>query len=229
MSLKKSSGNMYPWVTNMHTHLGGECSHKCKYCYVDNPIYGKSKRNQGKVRLLKPEFDEKYGSGKIIFIEHCNDLFASDVPDYFIERILKHTKQYPNNQYIFQTKNSIRYKNFLNSFPLNFMLGCTIETNKDITEISNAPNPFDRYLAMRDLPFKIKKFITCEPILDFDLDILSTWILDIKPVFVNIGADSKNHNLQEPTIEKVMELGKILSEAGIEVKEKRNLDRLRLK
>lgn len=31
MSLKKSTGNMYPWVTHTHTHLGGECSHKCVF------------------------------------------------------------------------------------------------------------------------------------------------------------------------------------------------------
>jgi hypothetical protein len=109
------------------------------------------------------------------------------------------------------------------------MLGCTIETNRDMSKISEAPNPYLRYMSMKELSSKFKKFITCEPILDFDVDILSKWIIDIKPVFVNIGADSKSHNLEEPTIEKVMELGKTLIDAGIEVKEKRNLNRLREK
>jgi hypothetical protein len=80
---------------------------------------------------------------------------------------------------------------------------------------------------MKELSGKIQTFITCEPILDFDIEVLANWIVNIKPVFVNIGADSKNHNLEEPSIEKVMELGKMISDAGIEVKEKRNLDRLR--
>jgi DNA repair photolyase len=227
MSLKISKGNMYPWVTHMHAHLGGECSHKCSYCYVDNPIGGRLGKFQGPIRLLKPEFDVKYGSEKAIFIEHCNDLFASDIPDNFIDKIIKHTTHYPKNFYVFQTKNPIRYKDFLDKFPPKCIVGCTIETNRDMNKISKAPNPFNRYLEMKELSGKIQTFITCEPILDFDIEVLANWIVNIKPVFVNIGADSKNHNLEEPSIEKVMELGKMISDAGIEVKEKRNLDRLR--
>jgi hypothetical protein len=33
MPLKKSEGNMYPWVTHTHSHLAGACPHECK-CYV---------------------------------------------------------------------------------------------------------------------------------------------------------------------------------------------------
>ena len=35
MPLVKSTGNMYSWVDCMHTHLGGECPHKCSYCYAN--------------------------------------------------------------------------------------------------------------------------------------------------------------------------------------------------
>jgi DNA repair photolyase len=227
MPLKVSYGNMYPWVTNMHTHLGGECSHKCSYCYVDNPIGGRIPRYKGKVRLIDYELKVNYGSGKIIFIEHCNDLFAKDVSDVIILQILEHINKYPDNKYIFQTKNPERYKRFLDKMPPKFMLGCTIETNRDMDKISKAPPPTERYLEMWTLSGCVEIFITCEPILDFDVDILSKWITDIHPNFVNIGADSKNHNLEEPSIEKVMTLGKLISDAGIEVKEKRNLNRLR--
>jgi len=227
--LKTSKGNMYPWVTHMHTHLGGECSHKCSYCYVDNPINGRSTRYIGKVRLIDYELGIDYGQKRVIFIEHCNDLFAADVPNNFIKSILFHVRNFPNNKYIFQTKNPERYKNFLDQFPKDFLLGCTIETNRGMSKISKAPDAFNRQLAMRELPKKINKFITLEPILDFDVDILVDWISNIKPLFVNIGADSKDHNLNEPTIEKVMELGKRISELGIEVKEKRNLNRLKNK
>jgi DNA repair photolyase len=34
MGIVKAKGNMYPWVTHMHSHLRGACSHACPYCYV---------------------------------------------------------------------------------------------------------------------------------------------------------------------------------------------------
>lgn len=32
MSLKKSKGNMYDWVSHTHSHLSGKCGHQCGYC-----------------------------------------------------------------------------------------------------------------------------------------------------------------------------------------------------
>jgi hypothetical protein len=72
-----------------------------------------------------------------------------------------------------------------------------------------------------------KKFVTIEPILDFDIDVLLDWIIHIDPEFVNIGADSKGHGLPEPSIEKVMQFIEELTGCGIEVREKHNLERLR--
>jgi hypothetical protein len=73
-----------------------------------------------------------------------------------------------------------------------------------------------------------RKFVTIEPIMDFDVDILTQWVDDIKPEFVNIGADSKNHNLPEPSWDKVDELIGNLKTLGIEIREKSNLDRLKM-
>ena len=75
MVINRQTGNMYPWVTHMHSHLGGECPHKCIYCYVDNPRFGRPERYKGKLRLLDWEFKVNYESGNTIFIEHKNDLF----------------------------------------------------------------------------------------------------------------------------------------------------------
>ncbi len=68
MPLKKSSGNMYPWVTHTHNHLGGECPHRCSYCYVDNPRFGRPARYTGPVRVIPDEFKVRYGTGRTIFI-----------------------------------------------------------------------------------------------------------------------------------------------------------------
>ena len=232
MALKRSTGNMYPWVTHMHSHLGGEFPHKCIYCYVDNPRFGRPERYKGKLRLLDWEFKVNYESGNTIFIEHKNDLFAEEIPRSFIIKILSHCLQYPNNIYVFQTKNPNKYLDIQSNyntlkFPDNSILGTTIETNRIIPKISTAPIPEERYKAM--LQVKGRKFVTIEPVLDFDVDIFAKWIADINPEFLNLGADSKNHHLPEPTVNKIFALVDRLKKYGIELREKHNLNRLKRK
>jgi len=72
MPLIKSTGNMYSWVTDMHTHLGGDCPHACSYCYVNTGFMNtpRPKRYCGPLRLIEQEFNVNYGTGKTIFIEH---------------------------------------------------------------------------------------------------------------------------------------------------------------
>jgi len=95
--LKKSKGNMYDWVTHTHAHLGGECSHKCSYCYVANSIHGRAEKFSGPIRLLEEEFSVKYGTDKTIFIDNMNDLFAKDVPKEWIDRVLTHCYSFSDN------------------------------------------------------------------------------------------------------------------------------------
>jgi hypothetical protein len=222
--LKESKGNMYPWVTHTHSHLGGECPHRCVYCYVDNPRWGRPQRYQGPLRLIESEFKVDYGSGKTIFIEHMNDMYAKDVPQYAIDRILTHCFKYPFNCYVFQSKNPQRFA-FWPIAPEGRIFGTTIETNRALSGISFAPAPVNRMLAMEKI--KDRKFVTIEPVLDFDVDILASWIDRIRPEFLNLGADSKNHNLPEPTLEKIMMFTEKLREYGIELREKKNLGRLK--
>ena len=228
MPLIKSKGNMYPWVTHTHTHLGGECPHKCVYCYVNNPRFGRPKRYQGELRLIEDEFKVRYGSGKTIFIEHCNDILAitehDSVGDNFIQRIIKHCNEYSENCYVFQSKNPQRFKDF--AWPEGSILGTTIETNRPTYGIvSYAPDSQVRFVGLKKLHAE-RKFVTIEPVLDFDVDILAAWIADINPEFLNLGADSKNHGLPEPTVEKIHQFVAKLKEYGIELREKHNLERL---
>jgi len=225
MSLKESKGNMYPWVTHQHCHLGGECPHHCVYCYVNSFPFGRPEKYTGPLRLIEKEFDVKYGTGKTIFIENCNDLFAAEVLDTFVGKILEHCRKHRDNTYVFQTKNPANYLQWLPLMPLNFILGCTIETNRNIPKISKAPKPVDRARAMNCLTGQ-RRFITIEPVLDFDVDILADWIRRINPEFLNLGADSKNNHLPEPTVEKIIELTEKLKGYGIELREKHNLSRL---
>ncbi len=226
MPLNKSKGQMYPWVTHTHTHLGGECPHRCSYCYVDNPISGRSPRYTGEIRLLEEEFRVHYGEGKIIFVDHMNDLFADLVRSPLILRVLEHCRAWPVNTYVFQTKNPQRYFEFLSSMPPRKMLGTTIETNRELGRISRAPAPMQRLTAIMALAAAYKTFITLEPILDFDLGTLTAWVKDTRPAFINIGADSKGHGLKEPSAEKVQTFIAEIQTAGIEIRQKRNLGRL---
>jgi len=224
MPINKMKGNMYPWVDFTHNPLGGRCPHKCVYCYVDNPRFGRPQRYEGKMRLLENEMHLKYNKPGTYFICNMNDLFAFSVPDLYIDFVIRRCRLWQNNTYVFQTKNPNRYNSHW-QWPYNYILGTTIETNRTIPEgISDAPDPVGRYLAMRDIT--ARKFVTLEPLLDFDEQILAQWLIDIKPEFVNIGADSKGHGLNEPDAGKVRWLIRDLKENDIEVREKTNLKRI---
>ena len=230
MPLTKSKGNMYPWVTHTHSHLSGKCSHECSYCYVRAmaerfPVM--AERYSGQVRLIEPEFEVKYGSGRTIFIEHMNDLFAADVPEDMIAAVLSHCDQHPDNTYVFQTKNPARMVEWEGSLPSGSIIGTTIESNRDY-QVSKAPLVADRIQAIQEIKGH-RRFITIEPVLDFDVVPLAEMISSVNPWFVNLGADSKNRGLPEPTVEKIMLLVEELKSRGIDLREKSNLSRLKAK
>jgi len=226
MALTKAVGNMYDWVTHMHTHLGGECGHRCRYCYIGTGRFGRPARYTGEPRILEDEFKVKYGSGKVIFIEHKNDLFAENIPESWIIRVMDHCKAYPGNQYVFQSKNPARAVEFINDFPSGSMMGTTIETDLVIPGVSEAPHPETRAAGIKEFKARgFKTFITIEPIMDFT-DNLAKMIVDAKPDFVNIGADSKRTGLQEPTKEQIMRLVEVLNSKGIVIRKKVNLERI---
>lgn len=225
MPLTRTRGNMYDWVTHTHAHLGGECPHRCSYCYVDSPRFGRPARYQGALRLIWAELSVRYGAGKTIFIDHMNDLWAREIPARWIGLVLDHCACWPKNTYVFQTKNPSRYVDFWADMPRNRMLGCTIETNRDIpASVSVAPAPGLRAVEMMGLPGP--RFVTVEPIMDFDVPELGQWLIEIRPDWVNVGADSKGKGLPEPSAEKVLAMLDVLAGAGIPVKRKANLSRL---
>ena len=92
--------------------------------------------------------------------------------------------------------------------------------------MGNSPKPLDRILEFKRLGFaSTDKYITIEPIMDFDLDVMVKEIKDVIPKQVNIGADSGKNNLPEPSKEKILALIGELEKFTI-VKKKKNLKRL---
>jgi protein gp37 len=189
----------------------------------------KGEKYAGEPRLLKKELEVDYGEGKVIFIEHCNDLFASDIPSHWVDAVLTHCRKFPCNEYVFQTKNPVGYRYWLNDLPENRILGCTIEAIPlDVavpTWETEAPPPFSRVIAMRLLEGE-PRFITVEPILKGNMEDLANCIVSIAPDFINVGADSKGTDLEEPTAEEVRWFLRAMAAEDIEVREKKNLQRL---
>ncbi len=218
MTLNKQKGNMYGFVTHTWNAIKGRCSHNCEYCYMKNLW-------KSDVHLDEKELKTDLGEGNFIFVGSSTDMFAKDVPDEWIEKALEHCKKYPKNTYLFQTKDSERFGEFDFSDFKNIIFGTTIETNRN-NNLNNSPKRSLRVKGMNYMwLFGKRKMVTIEPIMDFDLKDFVTYIKIIKPEFVNIGADSKGHNLPEPSSEKIGMLIKELKKFT-KVNLKPNLKRL---
>jgi len=197
--LNKQQGNMYGFVDYTWNPIRGKCEHKCEYCYmIGFPV--------GKLRLDRKSFFDDLGKGDFIFVGSSTDMFANNVPFGWIADVLEHCRRF-DTRYLFQTKNPKRYLEFLSQFPKDSVLGTTIETNRPIP-FSKAPKPIDRIRSMYLV--NKKTMISMEPVLDFDMVVLYNMICALKPEFVTIGADSKNHKLPEPDPEKIKKLIKSL-------------------
>lgn len=179
---------------------------------------------QGELRLDKKALKDDLGAGNFIFVGSSTDMWAKEVPSWWIGEVLAKCLENRNNKYLFQTKNPRRFAEFCGSLSfLDCYLGTTIETNIN-HRISKAPTPVERFGEM--VFYKdFKTMVSLEPLMDFDVDILVSLIKDIGPEFVSIGADSKGHGLPEPSKEKVEKLIEKLSKIT-KVRLKRNLERL---
>lgn len=208
--------NMYDFANATWNPIRGLCPHQCIYCYYqNNPRF---KNRIGPLRLEEKELKTNLGEGRFIFVGSSTDMFAEVVPNYWICQVLAICDRFENT-YLFQTKNPKRFWDLI--FPRHSIFGTTLESNFN-HQLSKAPVALIRQSWMRYLP---RTMISIEPIMEFEQDILVPWISEIKPEFVSIGADSKGHNLPEPTPEKVNALIEEISKFT-EVKIKANLARL---
>ena len=211
---------MYDFITHTWNTVKGKCFHDCSYCYM--------KRWGGfnSVRFDEKELKTDLGKNNIIFVGSSNDLFSNDIKDDWIVKTLYHCRQYLENKYFFQTKNTLSLYKWRNSIPKKSVVCTTIETNRFYSEImGNSPNPTERAEYFALLSSFFDRYITIEPIMDFDLIEMVNLIRICNPIQVNIGADSGNNNLPEPSKEKILQLIEKLEEFT-NVKQKKNLKRL---
>lgn len=210
---------MYDFVTHTWNTIKGACPHDCSYCYMKR--FGKQKP----VRLDEKELKTNLGTGNFIFVGSSCDMFAETIHEGWIARTLAVCAKYDKNAYLFQSKDPAGMVRFRQYIPAGSVVCTTIETNRWYHEImAETPRPDIRAKSMEYLGF-FRRFVTIEPIMDFDLEPMVELIKRCEPVQVNIGADSGNNNIPEPSIEKIMQLVEAIS-SFTTVAKKRNLSRL---
>lgn len=213
--LNESRGNMYEFVTHTWNTVKGECPHGCTYCYMHR--WGKQKP----VHFDEKELKTDLGTGNFIFVGSSCDLFAEDIPEKWIIDTLTHCGKFDQNRYLFQTKNPEGIRRIL---PYQSIVCVTLETNRYYPEFMKmSPSPLNRVHEM--LKIRHELFITIEPVMDFDVLDFLDMIKSCSPKQVNIGADSGNNHLPEPSKEKLMDLIDELKKFTT-IHHKRNLSRI---
>ncbi len=214
----KMRTRMFSVVTRTWNPITG-CTHLCVYCWAKQLAETKLREHPKYREGFVPRFHEyemrMRFNGGIVFVSDMGDMFCRGVPDEWIRRVLDHIRGFPETYFLLLTKNPARFHDFVDEMPRNAILGATIETNRDDLyykyNISGAPPPSERYEAMKTLDWPLK-FISIEPILDFDLEEFAGWVRDISPFMVYVGYDNYNHRLPEPPLGKTEELVSRLSE-----------------
>lgn len=224
------------------------CLHGCIYCYARELATTRLKNSPRYKDGFKPNFfpnelRRRFKPGDFVFVSSMGDLFGQWVPHEWAESVLRTIAKWPETTFLLQTKNPGRFFVFRDMLPDNVYLGTTIETTsylygipfevastlpKHSQTITKAPPLLVRYSAMTHPRLDAyRKFVSIEPIMDFDLEEMVRWIRGIKPEIVEVGADNHKHNLREPPWGKVEALLAAARETCPQVKEKEGLERLR--
>jgi len=229
MGLKKPTGNMYPFIDWIWNPVRGYCHHGCKYCYVKR-VMNHYNIKQRKPHLVPAELRCDLGHNNYIFVCSGTDLFGENVSYDHICSVLQRAEQFPDNTFLFQTKNPQNIRPFLNLLSAGKYKFCTtIESNRHFPEImKKSPAPYLRAAGLQYLHNKgFETMVTIEPIMEFDIEEMLELIKMAAPAQVNIGADSnhKKNRLPEPLKYKIVDLISEL-EKFTTVYQKKNLRRL---
>jgi hypothetical protein len=200
---KPSFQKLIAWIgrghdcNNCKTCSPHEHSERLNRLYPDKTIFA---CEDGDISFAKPEFMAK------VFEVMCNDR--------------------KKRNWLMQSKNPGCFKQYLSQLPENTYLITTFETNRDtIKQISKAPLASKRLCDFKALQWD-NKFVTVEPIMDFDLEEFADMILSVKPkcVFICYNSKPDKVKLPEPSKEKTMELILRVESKGVKVLTKNMLD-----
>jgi uncharacterized Fe-S cluster-containing radical SAM superfamily protein len=217
---------MYDGVTTWNPFKG--CEFDCTYCTPTFKLQAKRQKHSCNdcyqyVPHEHPERLNQIPSTETIFV--CGNADISFCDPAYTEKIInsinKHNKSKPGKTFYFQSKRPEYFEPFLDRFPDNVILLTTLETNRDqgYDKISKAPKPSERFGQLRSLKY-LRKVVTVEPVMDFDLDIFSGWITSLEPEYVWLGYNSrpKQIDIPEPSKDKVKKLVEILESKNIDIR-----------
>jgi protein gp37 len=190
------------------------CLHGCTYCWAKRfaleRLSNTEKYKDGFAPKLAESELNKGFRNQFVFVSDMGDLFGEWVPKEWILRVIEATGNSPSSDFLFLTKNPSRYKEFVHLCRKNIVLGATIETDRSY-DFSKAPPVSERAKVMMDLQYD-RKFLSIEPIMDFDLEIFAGWIEETAPIRVAVGYDNWSNRLPEPSLSKTLKLIKRLEE-----------------
>jgi hypothetical protein len=222
MGLNKSKGNMYYFINFTWNTIKGQCKHNCSYCFMKR--WGEQKP----VRLDYDELKTDLGEGNFIFVGSSCDMFANDIPMEWTRHTLEKCHQHSGNKYFFQSKDTGSMSYFEDSLEAMAASVCTtIETNYFYEGImGKCPPPKTRAFWFGKGFGRCDKYVTVEPIMDFDLKPMVELIKSCEPLQVNIGANTSGKvKLPEPSKSKILDLiGEL--EKFTKIHSKKNLGRL---
>lgn len=218
---EETKGLMFSWVTHTVNPLcGGECFN-CVYCWARalKKRYGWAKY-KGPWRIAEKEL-RKFPDGSIVFPFDMLDVGHPSIPSAIINRFIDWMRGQSKVKFLVLTKEPRFHVTYAYDLPPNLLVASTIETNRYIVPvISAAPDPSVRFTAMGYMKANfpaLTRVLSVEPIMDFDLNIFATQIINLKPEWVAVGYDNYNFGLPEPELSKTMTLINVLEREGIKV------------
>ena len=199
----------------------GLASHNCWARKLAEGRLKKSYPNGFVPTTHRDRFTRRFKPGDFVLLVSMGDIAFA--PPSVWDVIINCAYKYPATKFLLCTKDPSVYLR-LGHYPLNVYLGTTIESSGDFVT-SNAPTVKQRYHGMMNLTHP-HKFVSIEPIMDFDLVEFIMWMKDIDPDIIEVGADNYRNHLPEPKPQKVRELLHYLKEICPVVIEKEGLGRL---
>lgn len=224
MTLNKAKGRMFKSVGWTWNPISG-CTHDCKYCWAKSlrDRWGKDFEPKLREKFLK---DKMPDDGSWIFVGSMGDVFCDDIPNLWINQLLIYIlRNETNNKFLLQTKNPDRFLEYnLDCVKDKIILGTTIETNRDTLSWSRAPKTFSRMYRLAEMKLEgYKTFLSMEPLADFDLPIIKTWLMSIQPEVIEIGLENYTHFTESPPENKIIQLIEWIDRVGFEYVLKENL------
>jgi len=205
---------MYEGVRTWNPFVG--CKHGCVYCV---PSFQRQAKRRRKWCELCYRFEPHFHPERLDRIPKAKTIFACAYGDVafanveWLVHIVGVIKEHGDRTFYLQSKDPECFEGLVEGVD-NLVVGTTIETNRlffetpseftAYSEISQAPHPFWRYSVLTRLD--ARKYVTIEPILDFDLPKLVSGLRAIQPEYVYIGYDNHNCRLPEPPLEKTLKL-----------------------